>query len=1292
MRCSETRCSPPSRGEAPRRRNHHRGGTACTHLTQRLNSAMMEDPSSHSPTQTAPPAAAPRLRVLQWNVQGLRPKRHQVLQAISEEHLDMVLLQETLTPADFRWRVAGYTLHALPALEEGGRGCVTLVRSSIPHRRLPAPVHCGDGVEAMAVELQVGAQPLTVYNIYRSQRHQLEAGELLTLAAHTSLLVAGDFNAHHPMLQSVSPTNPTGRHLAGLLEDIPDVHLLNTGEATHVHGGRLDLTLVSGDLTPGATWQVHPTLTSDHYATLTTLAVAPPAPPRPPPRWNIRRADWAKFQAVLDEWWATYDPPENLHQQERDLTAALERAADAAIPRCSQGRPHRPNWWYYNEEVREHNHRVNVHRKLYKKRPTPTNLRLLQDVVARARQVSLQAQEAKWLEWCASFTQHTTLGQLWRNLRTASGAAPPRPAAHPHPLQEAERLVDAFTSRGSSDQLPPRTRRLQQQLQLQRDEVVGGAREEADATDHPFTPQELTRAKKRGRDTATGADGVTYSMLTHAGPAGDAALLAVLNTSWRAGCLPPTWKDADIQPIPKPREPNNFRPISLLSCTAKTAERMVLYRLQWRVGRLHPHVFGFTRGVSTADCLITLLAHTNNRPTVTVFLDLEKAFELASPHAILTALVRKGVRGRLLAWLQDYLRHRRARVKFQGHKSSYREFENGTPQGGILSPFLFNLLMEQLVALPFREGTILLSYADDLALVVSGRGNQLTRAQQALDLISDKCEELGLKISAEKSRAMAIKATNPACQLRVQGVGLAWTDSYQYLGVWVDQRLSFTAQVTYLRDRTQARLNVMRAMTRPGAGATFSVLRLYYVQAVRSLVDYSAPVLVALSHCQQGRLEVVQNNAMRTMLGAPRWCSACVMQSEARLVPLTTRVQYIAACRVARVLQRDAGGVAQRRLRLSLTQDTDCLRGNRWLINITLATNCLIGVGNLLWREADTTDPAYTPPPPWEPLAVSFTTTQLPANKASCTAQEMRQHALMSIHQDDAPESAVYYTDGSVDPESGRAGAAFITGGLERAWRTSDHCSTLQTELVAVLHALQHSQHRRESTVVIHTDSRAGLLALQQAHPSDNIGITTAILGVLQSLTAQGKQVRLNWIPSHVGIRGNEAADAAAKVAARGPAVTRHVRPSLQQTKAQARRTAALQVHEHHRELEGTKKQAAWYAAATAYQPLDAAHQQPRADAVLLQRLRLGYSTREELGEHAEERECEHCGRLVRRPLVHFLLSCPATARLRPLPAPAAHPAGGGLLRRREARAALTVLHTPTQVLLEVLRAAPPPR
>ena len=121
------------------------------------------------------------------------------------------------------------------------------------------------------------------------------------------------------------------------------------------------------------------------------------------------------------------------------------------------------------------------------------------------------------------------------------------------------------------------------------------------------------------------------------------------------------WKETNIQPIPKPREPTKLRPISLLSCTAKTAE-MVLARLQWRVGPLYQHVFGFTRGKSTTDSIFALLAQVNHSPTIVVFLDLEKAFDLASPHAILTALVGKGVRGKLLASLWDSLLHRRAKV------------------------------------------------------------------------------------------------------------------------------------------------------------------------------------------------------------------------------------------------------------------------------------------------------------------------------------------------------------------------------------------------------------------------------------------------------------------------------------------------------------------------------------------------------------------------------------------------------------------------------------------------------
>lgn len=126
----------------------------------------------------------------------------------------------------------------------------------------------------------------------------------------------------------------------------------------------------------------------------------------------------------------------------------------------------------------------------------------------------------------------------------------------------------AFTTRGSSKQLPSRTCLFQEQLRLQRKAVFMEAREDPNMTNLRVMLQELHRGRK-GRNMATGSDGVTYIMLEHARPAGHAALLAKLNASWLDCLVLPAWKEADIQPNPKPREPTKFRAISLLSCSEK---------------------------------------------------------------------------------------------------------------------------------------------------------------------------------------------------------------------------------------------------------------------------------------------------------------------------------------------------------------------------------------------------------------------------------------------------------------------------------------------------------------------------------------------------------------------------------------------------------------------------------------------------------------------------------------------------------------------------------------------------
>ena len=127
---------------------------------------------------------------------------------------------------------------------------------------------------------------------------------------------------------------------------------------------------------------------------------------------------------------------------------------------------------------------------------------------------------------------------------------------------------------------------------------------------------------------------------------------------------------------------------------------------------------------------------------------------------------------------------------------------------------------------------------------------------------------------------------------------------------------------------------------------------------------------------------------------------------------------------------------------------------------------------------------------------------------------------------------------------------------------------------MAIQLALEHAQHRQEATVVLHTDSRgAGLQVLQQRHPNDNVGLVTATLGSLHSLAAQGRRARLKWIPSHVGVLGNEAADTAARRAAEGPQVTRPVPLSRRQVKERIRRAGTKQAHRIHQQLEGRKKQ-----------------------------------------------------------------------------------------------------------------------
>ena len=566
------------------------------------------------------------------------------------------------------FKLRGYNTYTTPQ-QDSDRGLAILVQSFIPVKRIQHPIPCGFNVEVLAVTVMLQDHELDTYSVYRKVHHE-NTGELdLTrLFAHISsrrTLICSDFNAHHELLSSPQRANQAGEHIASALEDFPNVCLLNNGQATHMRGGRLDLPFLSKDLRHCATWGLHHSLTSDHFATVTRLQTPSLLPlPPPPPRWNQDLAYWSLFLRELEVWVSSYQPPDDVDLLEADLNSAIHRAANKAMPLKRPGVYTYKDSWYYCPEVRELKTRLNRVRKHFRRRSNAETLEILQVVKADVNQKLSQIRTEKWLEWCAKISQQSTLADIWKWLKRVSGRFTTPQPTHPDPQQEAERLAVNFAARTATANLPPGTQRLQGQLASERWREIHHAISLEDDTDAPYTIDELCKSFKRGKDTAPGHDKITYTMMRNLGPSGEEILLTLINKTHMEHVRPQVWNHQDTQPIPKPKDPQNPRPIALTSCLGKTVEKMVLDRLKYKVGPLHPHLYAYREGVGTTECITDVLSCINNKSAVVVFLDYEKTFELASPAVTLLS-ARKGSKGHLLAWCKSYLTNRQARVRLK---------------------------------------------------------------------------------------------------------------------------------------------------------------------------------------------------------------------------------------------------------------------------------------------------------------------------------------------------------------------------------------------------------------------------------------------------------------------------------------------------------------------------------------------------------------------------------------------------------------------------------------------------
>ena len=240
----------------------------------------------------------------------------------------------------------------------------------------------------------------------------------------------------------------------------------------------------------------------------------------------------------------------------------------------------------------------------------------------------------------------------------------------------------------------------------------------------PFSVAELKQSLQRANDSATSLDQVHYQLLTHLPNSALSVLLKVYNHVWESGCFLPSWREAVVIPIPKPgkdhSDPGNFRPIALTSCLCKTMERMINTRLMWSLesqGLLSEKQCGFRKNHSTLDHLICFEMFIRNafikkEHVLTIFFDLEKAYDTTWKHGILADLWDLRFRGHLPRFIQSFLSERSFRVRVGSTLSKLHKQEMGVPQGSILSPVLFSIKINNIVKAVLK-GTDCSLFVDD---------------------------------------------------------------------------------------------------------------------------------------------------------------------------------------------------------------------------------------------------------------------------------------------------------------------------------------------------------------------------------------------------------------------------------------------------------------------------------------------------------------------------------------------------------------------------------------------------
>ena len=858
------------------------------------------------------------LIILQWNSRSLTSNGQEFKKFVENlsDKPHVICVQETWLKPQWDFVMYGYTAKRNDRETGNGGGVATFVKNGVSYNL----VKIGKEQESIVIKVWSGKSSITIVNYY-NPCNRLSTDILKDASGPTQgkVIWCGDFNAHSTLWGS-NNTDANGSVIEEFIDDMGLV-CINDGRGTRYNSTQntesvIDLTLTSTVIAGVSTWDVlnQSTVGSDHYPILVKVGIEiHQEGGARTPRWKLDEAEWGAFQIISEGRCVKLlgENMINVEEMNGKLVTALIQTAEETIPKSRGSKREKSVPWWDDNCSKAIKKRNRAFRQL-KAHHTLDTLIEYKRALAVVRKTIRLAKRTYWRQYCNKIGRETQLAEeVWGMIRKMNGIKSnfEIPVMHSNNItavstvEKAELLAKTFVQVHSSGNLSVKAKHCRDNTLAQQ---IGGTVRKSTLSggdlDLPFTLFELRRALLNVRQTSPGKDGVCYSMLAHLTDSALEAVLRLFNNIWDTGKLPSVWKQSVIVPILKPGKdssnPSSYRPIALTSQLGKTMERLVTERLSHFLeskNLLSNYQSGFRKGRGTMDSVLCLeseirKAQTNREMVIAVFFDVEKAYDMLWKEGLLIKLKKLGVNGKLHNWVLDFMFGRTIEIKVGTEYSKTYQVENGTPQGSVCSPILFNVMINDIFE-QVERGIGKSLYADDGALWIRGRNLAYIqkKLQAAITTVEQWADKWGFKFSVAKTQCVCFSRRHKEVSLKLYGQKIEQVSVVRLLGVWLDEKMTWKQHIDKVRDKCKRVNNLLRCLSGRNWGATRASLLNIYQAIMRATLDYGCIGYLAAADSHLKKLDVQQTQGLRICSGAFKSSPVAAIQVEMGEQPLQIR-------------------------------------------------------------------------------------------------------------------------------------------------------------------------------------------------------------------------------------------------------------------------------------------------------------------------------------------------------------------------------------------------------------------